>query len=700
MMSSCGDRIGRPARLTGKCELIRQGLFVQLGDIRARLRPLAPAAVPGMVLVALMLVWAVHDGGYDSDTWYWGALVSLALLAVVLVLGLPRRGGPLTRASVVALGLFAAYVAWSYLSITWAQSPGDALQGSNRALLYLLVFTLMLSLPWTPRGALLALVTFVLGVGVIGIVLLVRLASDDHVASLVIDGRLAAPTGYFNSTAALFTMGALTAIVLAARREFPGLLRGALVACACAGLQLALVVQSRGWLFTLPVVAIIAIAVVRDRVRVLIVAVLPIAGALLPVRRLLDVYDGYSGLPLDHAAARAGQAALVICGVVFVVGTLLAWSEQLLNLPNPSAARRRALGAAVTVVAVVAVGIAGVKVTHGHPVRFVERQWHGFSHAQTAATGSHFTDVGSGRYDFWRVALDAAIAHPIGGLGQDNFADYYVKRRRTSEEPQWTHSLEMRLLAHTGFVGFGLFVAFVIAGLAAAIATRRRGSSLTQAVAGAALLPFVVWLVYGSVDWFWEVPALSGPALGFLGMAAALGRDEALESAGAAHQSRQSRLARIPRPLTAVVGTLALLVPVAVLAFPYLSVREVSLATDVRQTNPSAALDDLSSAARLNPLSSDPGRLGGAIALQSGDNAMADQRFGQSISREPGGWFSWLGEGLAASALGDRVRAHHDFAVAMSINSQQPAVRQALVRVYTRAPLTSVEAFKMLIVAQ
>ena len=24
-----------------------------------------------------MLVWAVHDGGYDADTWYWGALVVL-----------------------------------------------------------------------------------------------------------------------------------------------------------------------------------------------------------------------------------------------------------------------------------------------------------------------------------------------------------------------------------------------------------------------------------------------------------------------------------------------------------------------------------------------------------------------------------------------------------------------------------------------
>jgi Flp pilus assembly protein TadD len=650
-------------------------------------------------MVALMLLWAVHDGGYDSDTWYWGALLTLGLLAAIVVVLGSRRASP-TRAGVVALVLLSLYVAWSYLSISWAQAPGDALQGSNRALLYLLVFALMLALPWRPRGAQLALLTFVLGVGVIAIVLLVRLASDDHVASLVIDGRLAAPTGYFNSTAALFTIGALTAIVLAARRDLPGLLRAVLLAFACAGLQLALVVQSRGWLFTLPVVAIIAIAVVPDRVRIALVATIPIAGALVPVRRLLDVYDGYSGPALDHAAARAGQAALLICGVVFVLGTLVAWGDRLVELPVPSAARRRALAAGVSAVAIAAVCVAVVTATHGHPVRFIDRQWHGFSQPQTAATGSHFTDVGSGRYDFWRVALDAVIAHPIGGLGQDNFADYYVTRRRTSEEPQWTHSLEMRLLAHTGIVGFLLFMGFVIAAIAAALRARRRGTALARHVAAAALLPFVVWLVYGSVDWFWEVPALSGPALGFLGMAGALGRSDALAAAGTAQASRPSALLRLPRPVAIAGATVAQLAAVLVLALPYLSVREVSLATNVRQSNPAAALRDLARAAKLNPLNADPGRLAGAIALQTGENTTAEQRFGQSISREPGGWFSWLGQGLAVSALGDSARAHHDFAVAMAINSQQPAVRQALARVYTRAPMTAAEALKILVIAQ
>ena len=161
--------------------------------------------------------------------------------------------------------------------------------------------------------------------------------------------------------------------------------------------------------------------------------------------------------------------------------------------------------------------------THGHPVRFIERQWNGFSQPQTTSTGSHFTDVGSGRYDFWRVSLDAFLAHPIGGLGQDNFDDYYVRHRRTGEEPSYTHSLELRFLAHTGIVGFLLFATFMVAAIAAVMPARRR-RGLEAFIAGAALLPLIVWLIYGSIDWFWEIPRLPGRRSGSWGWRARSGR--------------------------------------------------------------------------------------------------------------------------------------------------------------------------------
>jgi hypothetical protein len=377
--STCDDPVG--------------GLLVQPTQLQTRLRPHVPALVPGLTLVGLMLVWAVHDGGYDAETWYWGALAALGLLAATAIM----LGGSLrlNRASAVAISVFGLYVAWSYLSITWAQSPGDALAGSNRALLYLLVFSLMLLLPWTPKAALLALLTFVIGIGVIGIVLLFRLASQSDVSSLVIEGRLSAPTGYFNATAALFTVGALPATVLATRRELPGPLRGLLLALACADLQLALIVQSRGWLFTLPLVLVAAIAVVPNRLRVAVAAIIPIVGSVVPLHRLFDVYQQSSGVALTHAAGRAGQAALLICLAAFVLGTLLAWGDSLIKPPSLSRSGKRAIGITVTVIAVAGAGSAFVVATHGHPVKFIVRQWNGFSHTQvTSSSQSHFEDVG------------------------------------------------------------------------------------------------------------------------------------------------------------------------------------------------------------------------------------------------------------------------------------------------------------------
>ena len=662
-----------------------------------RLKAHLYAGLPGLFAVALMLVWAAHDGGYDSDTWYWGALAILGVLAASVVgLGGARRRVP--RAGVVAVGLFALYVAWSYLSITWAQSPGDALQGSNRALLYLLVFTLLLILPWTPRSALVALLTFAIGVGAIGVVLLFRLASDDHVASLVIGGRLASPTGYFNATAALFTIDALVCTALACRRELPGPVRGLLLALACAGLQLALIVQSRGWLFTLPLVALITVVVSSDRLRLATMAIIPVAGALAPVHRLLNVFHSSQGAALGHAAGRAGQAGLLICAAALVLGTLVAWGDSVLRPRTLSPGWRRAIGGLLSVAIVAGTLAAGTVATHNHPVRFVVRQWNGFSKPERSfSSRSHFGDVGSGRYDFWRVSLDAVLAHPVGGLGQDNFDNYYIKRGRSGEEPSWTHSLEMRLLAHTGFVGFALFVAFMIAAVALALRGRRRGDALSRGVAGTALLPFVVWLIHGSIDWFWEMPALSGPALGFLAVAGSLAGISADGQPARPRATSTERPWRRPLLVGAsAAGIVAAAASLVALAFPYLSVREVSIATNVQNIDPAASLRDLRTAARLNPLDSTPGLVAGAIALRNGEWVRARSSFIESIHREPGGWLAWLGAGLAASAQGETTVARTDFVRAHAINRFQPAVTEALARVDTRQPLTSAQAFRLL----
>ncbi len=681
-----------------------------------RLGPHLRAGVPALIAVALMLVWAIQNGGFDASTWYWGALVMLATFAAVFA-GVLRGHLRLSRTSAIAVGLFAAYVAWSYLSMAWAQYPGAALDGSNRALLYLLIFTLFTALPWTKQTALAALLLFAIGVGIVGVVLLVRLATGSNVQALFFGGRLVAPTGYINSTAALFTMDALVCIVLACSRRLPGPLRGLLLAFAAVGLQLATIVESRGWLFTLPIIALVAIIVVPDRLRVAAASVIPAIAALVPVRRLLHVYQSGPSDPLRALAIHAARPALAMVIGAFVLGTLLAWADSLYRGPGLGRGQRRALGTALAIIGVAGVLAGGLAVSKGHPFQFISRQWHGFAHAEAVYGSSHFTDVGSGRYDYWRVALDAFKAHPIGGLGQDNFGDYYLIHRHTSEEPSWTHSLELRLLAHTGIVGFLLFGGFMVAAIKAAARTRRRGDADMRLLAGAMLLPGIVWLIHGSLDWFWEVPALSGPALGFLGAAGGLGTSLGVapgrlltaattgaeghdDGPGTEPPAPRPRRRALPAPLGIGLGVVALVCLTAVLAFPYLSAHEVQVASRAEGTNPSAALTDLRHAASLNPLSSDPGRLAGAIALRNGRWTLALEQFEKSIKAEPGGYFSWLGAGLAESALGEPEQAHRYFVEANRINARQPAVKDALQRVYSKKPLTSDEAFKLLVLLQ
>src|SRR5947209_6441022 len=113
----------------------------------------------------------------------------------------------------------------------------------------------------------------------------------------------------------------------------------------------------------------------------------------------------------------------------------------------------------------------------------------------------------------------------------------------------------MRLLAHTGIVGLLLFALFLGAALLAWSRARLKRGDDVAWLAGACILPLIVWLIHGSVDWFWEMPALSGPALGFLGVAVALARAPDLADPASGPVKPSMPLGRrIPKP--ALVGVL------------------------------------------------------------------------------------------------------------------------------------------------
>jgi len=109
----------------------------------------------------------------------------------------------------------------------------------------------------------------------------------------------------------------------------------------------------------------------------------------------------------------------------------------------------------------------------GNPAARIRHGWDSFKagYGTSSAVGSHLTSgLGSNRYDFYRVALDEFAAHPLVGIGADNFQEQYLVHGRSDETPRYPHSVELRTLVQTGLVGALL----ALVGLGAALVAGAR----------------------------------------------------------------------------------------------------------------------------------------------------------------------------------------------------------------------------------
>lgn len=658
--------------------------------------------LPAAVTVAVLVAWAATGGGYESlptlgggyepGPWYLGAL-TLVGLACATALGATRVRA--SRWTGVAIAALAGYVAWSFLSILWAHDQGSAFHGSDRALVYLAAFLTFAILPWRAITLRAALALLVAGFGALAIVTAIRIGVLADPSQLYLEARLIYPLGYYNADAALFTMTAFVAIALAAGRDAPAALRVAGLVIAAVCLQLAVLGQSRGWLFTLPVMLVLALLVVRARVRLIAFALLPAIATAAVAPIVLDVYSRATvdGLPvaqprlahiLHEQGSHAARAMLIADVVLAIVATVLVLLDRRIELSTGATRTVNRLAAGLACIAVLAGMAAGVLATHGHPVGRVESAWRSFANTHNYATGSsRFTKLGSERVDMWRVALREFAAHPLTGIGQDNYAAAYLRWRRTSQEPRWVHSVELRMLTHTGIVGALLFGLFVAATLLAALRGTRR-LALERAAAGVALLAGVVWLVYGSIDWFWEFPALSVPALAFAGAAAALGRPR--EPSGAPGARRELVLGG--RVAAGLLGGAA----VAALVIPFVAARETQKATEVWPSQPAAAYEELRSASSLLPFDAQTYLVGGAIALNSEEAAQARRWLTEAEQHDDEGWLAPFLLGLLDGEQNRRSAARAELAQASELNPREPLIGQALDRVSSGHPLTFEEA--------
>jgi O-Antigen ligase len=472
----------------------------------------ATLAVAAGLLLAGPTALAFFSGGFFTEP---RLIAAIAAWVGVLVLTLVSPA-PLPRSAPgwMALGGLALLVGWTALSITWAPLRGPASEDVERLLLYLAALIVALGVArvrWVAdlvEPALAAGIAIVIGYGLSGRLLpgLIHLAHSSHAG-----GRLEQPITYWNAEGALAALGFVLCARLAGDSNRPPWLRASAAAASgplAAGVYLS---YSRGAIAAAVVCLVVLVAAAPTRRQIRAVGIVLAAGIV--AAALSSAFPGVASLQGEMGAReRDGAIMLALLGLVaaasaFALLRVIAAERDKARLDAHSPVVRRrvtlATGAVLLVVAGLVVGGLREKVP---------------ADKFAGANASRLTTVSSNRYQYWRLGARAFAHHPLKGLGSSGFRVYWLQHRPIREAVQNVHSLELETAAELGIVGLLALLMFIGGVGWAAARALRMNPALAAGSAAAAL----VWLLHASIDWDWQLPAVTLPAIVLAGMLIAL----------------------------------------------------------------------------------------------------------------------------------------------------------------------------------
>ena len=637
-------------------------------------RRVEPDAVRTWALTGTIVLYlAIDGGGYDQVVWSQVAIVVWWIVLVGAAWGL-LPAGRWTRAAWITMGLFTGFVAWSALGTTWSLSSENSLQELSRVTCYLGVLLLCISIH-RDRARAVKHTVDALAAAVVVVACLAlasRLRPDLFPAAYQTSsflpgtaGRLGWPLNYWNALAALMALGVplLLSVATSARTLWAQAAAAAAIPIVtlCGYLTF-----SRGGAISAAAGLLAFLLLSSERVGKVATVVVSAAGAaalILAAVRRGAIEQGLTNPAAHHQGDTLLVAVLLVCVGVALAQTGVGLAVRHGTPPRwltPAPGRAWALLVGGVAVCVVVALLAGAPTRIGHA-------WQDFKHAGAPALHqdslARFGSAsGNGRYDYWKVAIDATGGHLLGGSGPGTFQLLWDPRAPYFSSVENAHSLYVETLAETGIVGLVLLGSFFVLVLWAAVKLSRRSRYEARVRAAGLTGALIAFVVGAAGDWLWQVPAL--PAAFLLLSAAVLApvRPTAPRRAPAA--------VRVGAIAVAIASLVAIAIPLATVN----TVRASQAA--VLSGNSTLALADARTGARLEPDAVSP-QIQLALVLElKGDVPDALAAAQTAATNEPTDWSTWLIVSRLEAEAGHPAASVAAYLRSRALNPQSPLFRQ------------------------
>ncbi len=611
-----------------------------------------------LLCFGLVAYLGIEGGGYDALVHdQVGIAVWWILLAGVVIGAMPRRRpGQLAW---IALGLFALFVLWTALSLTWTESSDKTSADLARVLGYLGVFAIAIFARGRGEsqrllGAVAAGISLVFLIGLLSRLHPAWFPSAGQTGIILEDReRLSYPIDYWNGLAGLIAIGLPLLLQLASGAR-TAVARGLAAAALPAAMVTIFLTLSRGGIAAAVLSLALFLMLTSDRLpKLLTLGLTGLGGAI-----LVAAANSRSALQegLENATARHQGTELlwIVLAVCLVVGLLQAALSSAAVGDRRPAWTRISPDQALTATIVCAMVVVVVALLAGVPGK-ASNGWDEFKEGGGPGSGAGRLGsvAGQSRYQLWSAAVRENKTKPLTGTGSGTFEFWWARDGDTDETVRDTHSLYLQTLGELGIIGFVLLAAFLLAIYAGGVRRLRAAPVRERSIYAAAVAGFTAFCITAVFDWMWQIPALPVAAL-------LLASILVMRPGGADEEGRSG----FPVPLR-VAAALVALVAIAAIAIPLATTSLIRQSeADARDGDLAGALGDARSAENVQPGAAGP-RLQLALVLETqGDLPAATEAARAATEREETNWRNWLvlsrieaERGIAAAAVRDYRRA-------------------------------------------